>query len=188
MSTVLTEPRLLSDTELIHRVRDHNDNVAFTELKERHSGIYMTIVNRYSGFSDKIQPAELNDDKSYNIYKWILAYDENRGMKFGTYVGERAKYECLNILNKTPDKVDIESAPETAAETPPAPIADLSSDIEARARKVPNANFWPIFKARHLGERKRTWREIGHDLGITHEWARQIYLMYMPLVRAEVRQ
>jgi len=188
MSEHLPEPRLLTDNELIHRVKDHNDNLAFNELKERHSGIYMTIVNKYSGFSDKIQPEELKDDKSYNIYKWLLAYDETRGMKFSTYVGERAKYECLNILNKTPDKVDIDLVPEQVQPETPVQSADLASDIEIRARKVPNEKFWPIFKARHLNERKATWRQIGKDLGITHEWARQIYNMYIPMVRQEVQR
>lgn len=181
-------PTSMTDVELIKLVRDHNDNQAFTELATRHTGIYLSIVSKYSGFSDKIQMAELKDDKSYNIYKWILSYNEDRGMKFGTYVGEMTKYTCLNTMNETPDKVAIEEANEPVADEVPRAIDDTVTDLERRARQVPNSKFWPIFKARHLGEKPETWRNIGHDLGITHEWARQIYKMYISWMREEIKR
>jgi DNA-directed RNA polymerase sigma subunit (sigma70/sigma32) len=180
-------PTSVSDLELINRVKQQNDSAALSELTNRHSGIYVKIASQYTGFSDKISLDDLKEDKQYNIYEWIVKYDATRGMKLGTYIGEMTKYMCLTLLGKTPDYVSLDQTPEVAAPAPVAPttqstISDLKNQIN-----VPNPKFWPIFEARHSGDKPKTWRKIGQDMGITHEWARQIYQKYLPKVQETIR-
>lgn len=183
----------LSDSELIYRVRDESAprtvrNEALSELTERHSGIYVKIAAQYAGFSNKVNVDELKDDKAFNIYQWIIKYDETRGMKLSTFIGEMVKYECLDRLAKTPDQVPLEVVPETPVDgkaLTDTPIETVD-DLEQRVGLVPDPDFWPIFKARHLADKPATWREIGRQRGMTHEWARQIYHRYLPRVQAKV--
>jgi DNA-directed RNA polymerase sigma subunit (sigma70/sigma32) len=176
-----------SDIELINRVKQQNDSAALSELTNRHSGIYVKIASQYSGFSDKISLDELKEDKQYNIYEWIIKYDSTRGMKLGTYIGEMTKYMCLTMLGKTPDYVSLDQVPEVVAPTPTLATTQSTINDLQHQINIPNDKFWPIFNARHSGDKPRTWRRIGKDMGITHEWARQIYQKYLPKVQETIR-
>lgn len=183
-------PESTSDIELVNRVKNENDSAALAELTNRHSGIYVKIASKYSGVSDKISLEELKEDKQYNIYEWIIKYDETKGMKLGTYIGQRTKFMCLNMLNNTPDKVSLDEIPDTVSFTPVSPIVTTKqsaiTDIQSKVN-ITNDKFWEIFKARHAGDKPKTWRQIGAEMGITHEWARQIYFRYLPKVQEKVK-
>ena len=183
----------LSDIELIQRIKDESAeqslrSQAFAELADRHTGIYVKIASQYSGFSDKINLEELKDDKQYNMYQWIIKYDADRNMKVGTYIGEMTKYLCLDLLNKTASNVSLEDIKELSSA---APIEQSTTEQEIatleQKTKISSPEFWAIFRARHSGDKPKTWRAIGKDMNITHEWARQIYYRYIPKVQEKTK-
>lgn len=178
---------MISDIDLINRVKTEGDSVAMTELIERHSGAYIKVVQKYVSIeksspypSSKLNIDELRDDKTYYLHQFALKYDPARDTKFSTYVFQMTRYLCLDLLNETPEKVEITefNAP-TAARAAPNPI----EDIKSCARDIDDPLFWRIFEMRHLKDKTATWRTIGTELGITHEWARQIYNQNIPYVR-----
>lgn len=169
----------MTDIELINQVKDNSDNSALIELINRHTGIYISIVQNFSFRFPKIQLEEIKDDRIYNIYEWIRDYKEDKGTKLSTYIGERTKYMCLDILNQTPDKVEItdENEPTSCdSVTSNAENDDLVEEAEMKATLAKDDRFVQIFKMRHpvIGRRK-TWRQIGKSFDISHERARQIY-------------
>lgn len=182
----------LSDIELINRVKDENAeqtlrNQALTELTNRHSGIYVKIAHQYAGFSDKVDVNELKDDKQYNMYQWIIKYDADRNMKVGTFIGEMTKYLCLNYINKTPDKMSIEDTQEpSVAATFEVPTTEQEIETLEQRTNISSPEFWSIFRARHSGEKPKTWRTIGREMGMTYEWARQIYYRHIPKVQHKI--
>ncbi len=91
-----------SDLELISLIKkDEDPSLHLSELIERHSGIYLDIINTYaSRDSNFIDKNELIKDKNYNIYQAAVKYDPNRGAKFSTYLGNETKWLCLNTYNK----------------------------------------------------------------------------------------
>ena len=78
-----------SDLELIYLIKqDEDPSIHLNELIERHSGIYLDIINTYaSKDSSFIDRAELIKDKNFNIYQAVVKYDPDRGAKFSTYLG-----------------------------------------------------------------------------------------------------
>jgi len=93
----------MTDIELINKVKEEKDSQALSELVNRHTGIYFSVVQGFSG-SDKIQVEDIKEDRMYNIYKWALSFKPEKHMKFSTYVGEMSKYLCLDVMKHTPDK------------------------------------------------------------------------------------
>ncbi len=189
----MIETSPISDIELVKTVNDLTApqdirGKAFAELADRHTGIYVKIASQYSGFSDKINLDELKDDKQYNMYKWIIKYDADRNMKVGTYIGEMTKYLCLNLLSQTPDQVPLEQVAERAAAPAPIGQSTTEQEIQILEKKAPvsDPEFWRIFRARHSGEKPKAWREIGREMNMTHEWARQIYQRYIPRVQETI--
>ena len=52
--TKFTEPLALeSDISLINKIKDRNDESSLLELLNRHSGIYHTMVNSFSLWTEK---------------------------------------------------------------------------------------------------------------------------------------
>ena len=89
------------DVDLVTQVKATQDSTALTALIERHSGIYFKIVNSYAAsYPNVIRRAEMNDDKMFNMYQFILAYDPTRGMKLCSYIGDRTDYLCKTMLRK----------------------------------------------------------------------------------------
>jgi hypothetical protein len=106
----------LSDIDLIGRIKQSNDSAATRELVHRHTGIYISVIQKYEGYSDfkaRANAEDLKEDKFVNIYQWALKYDPNREtasgkpMQFGSYVGEMAKFLCKGAISKGTEKVEL---------------------------------------------------------------------------------
>ena len=168
---------MISDVELIEQIKKDNDSSAVTELINRHTGIYQTMINRYSGFSDQIMTNDIKDDKDLNIYNWALTYDPARKMKFGTYVGNMTKFMCKTAVSKVISKkasgtrlndymLDFSNPDNSRG-------AAVVSELKALVKKQEDKRFFEIFTLRV--EQNSTWREIGQVIGVSHETVRKIY-------------
>ena len=91
-----------TDLEIIQEIKgDKNVDKNLSTIIERHSGIYLDMVNAYSSEdSPFIDRRELIEDKDLKIYEAIIKYDQNKGAKFSTYLGNETKWMCLNAYNK----------------------------------------------------------------------------------------
>lgn len=77
------------------------DDSAIVELINLHTGIYHTIAARYAkAYPDVIKLDDLKDERMTHIYEWVIGYDEERGMKLSSYVGDMTDYLCKGILRK----------------------------------------------------------------------------------------
>ena len=94
-----------SDLSLINKIKKDSNNKCLEELIDRHSGIYIYIVDKYtkSKYSSVCRSTIL-DDKDYVIYKSALDYDPNRNSKFSTFLANQTKWKCLNTINESNNK------------------------------------------------------------------------------------
>ena len=100
---------ILSDLDLIKNIKKKKKvDECLQELIDRHSGIYLDIVNSFlrNCNNDSLRH-EIINDKEYAIYNSVLKYDENRGTKFSTFLGNEAKWLCLNASNKNRKYVEL---------------------------------------------------------------------------------
>jgi len=89
-----------SDNELVEQIQKNKDvNSSLRELVSRHSGLYIGMVNAYSGPSSVLDRDELLKEKESNIYLCALKYEDNRNTKFSTFLGNQTKWLCLNKIN-----------------------------------------------------------------------------------------
>ena len=171
----------LSDIELIERVKSEEDpNPFISEIINRHSGIYLDIVNTYSSSdSPFIDRSELIKDKNYNIYKAILKYNPSKGAKFSTYLGNETKWLCLNTYNKnkrhptiTTETLDLfhpdlelytESIKENIER-------DIFNKVINLIEKHPDKRVEKIFKMRYIiGKKNKVmpWKTIGNKMNLS---------------------
>jgi len=170
-----------SDLELISLMKDgEKPSEHLNELIERHSGIYLNIVNIYaSKDSPFIDKSELIKDKDFNIYQAAVKYDPERGTKFSTYLGNETKWLCLNTYNKnrrhpviTTETLDLlhpdlglytESIKENIKK-------DLFTKIMQLAKGNPDKRVEKIFKMRYIiGKKNKVmpWKNIGKKMDLS---------------------
>jgi DNA-directed RNA polymerase specialized sigma subunit len=90
-----------SDLSLINKIKACNDEQCLMELIERHSGIYVYIVDQFTRRKNTLIDKDLIlKDKDYMIYKSALNYNPDSNSKFSTYLANETKWNCLNHINK----------------------------------------------------------------------------------------
>lgn len=90
-----------SDLFLIEKVKKEADLNSLNLLIERHSGIYLDMVNSViPNNCDFLDKNDIIDDKNISIYKAVMNYDENKNTKFSTYLGNETRWKCLNLFNR----------------------------------------------------------------------------------------
>ncbi len=88
-----------TDTELIALIKSGtSDSEALKELICRHSGIFISVVNNICPYKSCIEFSDLMADKDYYIYRTALKYDEKKGTKFCTFLGNEARWLTLNLI------------------------------------------------------------------------------------------
>lgn len=179
---------MLSDIQLINQIKKQHDSSAALELVNRHTGIYVDIINQYSTVSDfrnKTNVDDLREDKFFNIYQWALKYDPNRGMQFGSYVGEMTKYLCKGIVSNGVQSFELNEEISPSNDTSTIETAERDSVFEEVKREVKETDD-PTFKkifALRFGDKPKSWREIGEIVGLTHEGARKVYLKHFGQIK-----
>ncbi len=207
----------LPEADLVARVKTEADSAALLSLVNRHSGLYFTVVNRYAAaYPNAVKARDLDDDKLFNLYTFICAYDPTRGMKLSTYIGDRTDYLCKTMLTKsgrnpvTPGAYATGSAVMDDALTTidGSQVTLVDQSATARVTEVAERDLGLVEIARAAGEvctdqrftqilqyrhfapnhQAMSWREIGERLHMTHEGARQVYERNLASVKAHLAE
>lgn len=210
------ETDTLPESDLIARVKGEQDSAALLALVNKHTGIYFQVVNRYaSAYPNVIKARDLDDDKLYNLYRFISAYDPTKGTKLSTYIGDRTDYMCKGLL-KRDERNPISPGMYAASGIAPLDVDDdtysttnggritLQDDSRAsRVAEVVNADlavedilktahevsddprFFRIWDYRH--NKGLSWRKISAKMRLSHEGCRTvIYQDTLDLVKARL--
>ena len=173
----------MSDIELIESIKDKDTSFARTandslgELIERHSGIFLEIVNSYiPDTSSLIKKRDLVEEKNFYIYQAALKYDPDRGAKFSTYLGNETKWMCLNLYNKNKRYPEIACEDEIIESNFCKFYIDEEIDRESFEKVMelalsdPDQRVYKIFKMRYvIGEKNKVmpWQKISDDLDMS---------------------
>lgn len=176
---------MISDIDLIYQVKEKRDSAAISELVERHTGIYQTVLQQFSS-SPKIPLGDLREDNSFNIYNWALKYDPARAtqsgkpMQFGSYVGEMTRYMCLEMLGKSKESAELAVSDGATDDDIPEHLerAEITEMMEEEAKKVEDPRFYTIFKMKTRNN-GASWRQIASAVGLSHEGTRKLFNRHM---------
>ena len=182
----------MTDLDLIKNIRDNKDNQSLKSLIDRHSGIFCEIVKRYQHFVTQKghDPKDLFEEKDMVVYQSALSFNEDKNIKFSTWLGNQARYHCLNFLNKN-------------AKFFPTENNYLQNIIESRQDNKENLNqenceyflnilkslkdkrAYKIFKMRFFSSNKknRSWNAIGKRLNMSTQTAINIYNKHMQFLK-----
>jgi RNA polymerase sigma factor (sigma-70 family) len=186
-----------SDLNLIEKVKKENDTNSLNLLIERHSGIYLEMVNSVipnnCTFLDK---NDLIEDKFISIYKAILNFDPNKKAKFSTYLGNETRWKCLNLFNRgiKYQYNDIEEYKEDSRFTETDKIEDISSKeilnkIFEIAKNNSDKRIYKILSLRYKignGNKTMSWKKIAKEIDISIQGCINIHNKFLEEVKKEI--
>ena len=138
-------------------------------------------------------------DKEYKIYQAALKFDESRGAKFSTYLGNETKWSCLNIYNKNRRKPTfnsefIENIPENQNLEDPDVNLTLKRDLFDKVLSIinshPDKRVEKIFNMRYIiGTRNKVmpWKDIGNKMELSIQGCINIHNSAVDHVRQELK-
>ena len=168
---------VLSDKDLINNIKNKNQiNESLQELIDRHSGIYIEIVNSFlrSCNNDSLKD-DILKDKDLAIYDSAIKYNEEKGAKFSTFLGNEAKWACLNASNKNKKYLelndlsfDLEDIKCENQEHADHFKQQVLAEFNEHIKNHPDKRIQKIFSMRYSGNKKLTpWRKISKEMKLS---------------------
>lgn len=168
---------ILSDLDLIKNIKNKKKiDDSLQELVDRHSGIYLDIVNSFlKNCNNDSLKQEIINEKEFAIYNSALKYDENRGTKFSTFLGNEAKWACLNASNKNKKYLELNDNTydfDTIKDEAEFSINNFKDqilkDFNEQIKSHPDKRIQKIFAMRYSGSKKLTpWRKISKEMNLS---------------------
>lgn len=187
----------LSDLDLINNIKKKKKvDESLQQLIDRHSGIYLDIVNSFmkSCNNDSLKD-EIMSDKEYAIYNSALKYDDQRGTKFSTFLGNEAKWMCLNASNKNKKYLELNDNTynfEEIKDTCNKPIVDFQEQIlkefNDQIKNHPDKRIQKIFSMRYSGNKKLVpWRKISKTMNLSIQGCINIHNAALKSISKNIR-
>lgn len=184
----------LLDTELVRNLKLGNDiNQSLELLVQRHSGIFITMVNSYTPVNER---NELIGDKEYYIYNAALKFDETKNTKFPTYLGCETKWMCMNNYNKNKRKneIDLDSIENIGIECSSLESYsnnDSTKKILQMAKRHPDKRVYTIFKLRYTssGPNKLTpWSKVCQPVDLSVQGCINVHDQALNKIKQELKK
>ena len=166
----------IDDVQLVENIKNEKDvDDCLQELIERHTGIYLDIVNKYTQHTNTSNKLDLIDEKDYNIYQTALKYKSDKGTKFPTFLGNETKWICLNKQNKIKkekkvafdDISEIDLAQEDDGSKEKLEVFKKTIEV---AKQHEDKRVEKIFEMRYIiGEKNKVmpWKKISKELNMS---------------------
>ena len=166
----------IDDVELVENIKNEKDvDDCLQELIERHTGIYLDIVNKYTQHTNTSNKLDLIDEKDYNIYQTALKYKSDKGTKVPTFLGNETKWICLNKQNKIKkekkvafdDISEIDLAQEDDGNKEKLEVFKKTIEL---AKQHEDKRVEKIFEMRYIiGEKNKVmpWKKISKELNMS---------------------
>lgn len=188
------------DDTTLAKLAKEGDSEALTILNERHSGIYYTYANKYIHATSGTLSNDLRENESYVFWKAADSYEENRGSKFSSWLGEVVKYESCKLIKQGKSKeislemitddlaaqdyfVSPEYVDEEMKKVEKQEGIDLLNDI---LDQIKNDNVRSAVEERYCHGELKTYRAAGKKLGISGQAVRNREKLFIHLAKSKM--
>jgi RNA polymerase sigma factor (sigma-70 family) len=165
-------------------------------LSTRYENVFYKICHKYKYALQNvgIQPEDVYAEKDTVLLKCALSFDPDRNTKFSTWLGNFAKFTCLNHINskKYIFNTETDDLQKFIEETQQAPTEEDFSE-EARIifkclNKLKDKRIKKIFKMRYFYRKKKdsTWKSISGEIGVSIQTAINLHKKGLLLVKNQV--
>jgi RNA polymerase sigma factor (sigma-70 family) len=187
-----------TDNELVLKVQQDNCSDAMSELISRHTGLIADMARRFcfSKYGSGLNYNEVVEEAPYLLWEAASSYQEGRGTKFSSWVGNKTRYELLSRRKECmKEPALVELTDELAAVIPNPDPEQISADDEAAIESVKNSIKYlqsdekkSIIERRYLSEDLPTLKQVGDEFGYSAEYIRQVTQKFVDKQKLKLKQ
>lgn len=187
-----------TDQVLVNSVKSKADNEAFNEICRRYENIFYKICQKYVNvlINSGVNPQDIFDEKHYIIFHCVTTYDPSKNTKLSTWIGNYARYLCLNAINArrfilpTTDE-DIKKRIEEAQVTQQYLQGSTTHREDFNyilniLSQLKDERITQIFKLRYSGN-KLIWSKVAKKVGISTQTAINLHNKGLFLLRRKIK-
>jgi DNA-directed RNA polymerase specialized sigma subunit len=186
---------MVSEKKLIQNVKTKRDPESLRKIIDKHSGIYVDMVNKYIPESKEgIYKKDILEDKNYCIYEAIIKFDETKKTKFSTYLGNLAKWKCLNLYNKKikfpQESIESTKVDKYFCDSDIKKMEDVENlqNIYSIVQNSKDERVKKIFKMRYSDNKKlMPWKKIAKKLDLSIQGCINIHNNYLKEIKKYVQ-
>tara|TARA_B100001094_G_C18173612_1_gene796584 strand:+ start:498 stop:977 length:480 start_codon:yes stop_codon:yes gene_type:complete len=142
---------------------------------------------------------DIINEKDLTIYNSALKYNEEKGAKFSTFLGNEAKWKCLNASNKNKKNnkfIEIEDGTFNSEkekiifiESPTKREEEILASFGKEIEKQKDKRIKRIFKLRYKGNRKLTpWRKVSEQMNLSIQGCINIHNSALNKISKKIKQ
>ena len=188
-----------TDLELVKEIKDSADSDCFKEVCRRYENIFYKICQKYVNALSMsgVNPQDIFDEKTFIIYHCVSSFEPSKNTKLGTWIGNYARYLCLNSINArkfiipTTDAALKQYIEETQAsqnylQSAKNPKEDFNYILNLLSQ-LKDPRITEIFKYRYLGQKRMIWANIATKMNISTQTAINLHNKGIELVRRKLK-
>ena len=184
------------DLLLIMAVKRKNDSSAFLELCDRYEKIFYKVCKKYENVltNNGINPQDVYDEKNMIIFHCIKTFNPKKKTKFGSWLGNYARYLCLNSINSrkhisTTIEEDLNKIHENKSTedfTQDSHTEENSQYVLKLLSSFKDKRIEKIFQYRFLGDKKMNWKDVATHMNTSPQTCINLYRKGLKLIKRKV--
>ena len=187
-----------TDSQLTKRLKIHGCEDSFLELCRRYENVYYKICQKYKYALIKsgVQPEDVYAEKDLIVLKCAQSFDPSRETKFSTWLGNYAKFTCLNYVNskKYIFNADTEELHDFIEDSQFAPdhTNNLSEEFKIMLSTLDglkDSRIKKIFRMRYFYDTKKdgTWKNISESLSMSIQTAINLHKKGLSILKNRLK-
>lgn len=202
MTCQKTSPSALlakSDLELVELVKVKADSDAFVEVCRRYENIFYKVCQKYAAalVNSGINPQDIFEEKNYIIFHCVSTFQPKRKTKLGTWIGNYARYLCLNSINArrfilpTTDE-DLKKYIEESQASHDYFVNLSHSQEEFKyvlniLDQIKDRRIIDIFRLRYLNQKRMIWADIATKIGVSTQTVINLHNKGLSLLKRKIK-
>lgn len=186
-----------TDIQLVRSVKKHADNESFNEICRRYENLFYKICQKYHTALSMtgINVQDIFDEKNYIIFHCIKSYKIKKNTKLSTWIGNYARYLCLNSINarkfiipSNDDEVQkfLEENQIKNDFTHDTHSIDSYNYIFNILEQLKDDRITDIFKYRYCGEKKMIWSKVAKKMKLSTQTVVNLHDKGLKLVQSKM--
>ena len=188
-----------SDLELVEQIKSGASSEAFLEICRRYENIFYKVCQKYSTALSHsgINPQDIFEEKDYIIFHCISTYEPKRNTKLGTWIGNYARYLCLNSINSrrfilptTDDDLKKHIEENQVSHDYYENSSHSHDDFKYVLNildQVKDPRILDIFKLRYLNQKRMIWADIAIKVGVSTQTVINLHNKGLALLKRKLK-
>lgn len=190
----------LPDAQLIERIKNFNCSDSIVELTSRHQGLVVQVAKKYA-YSSQTTGVALEDflqDSMTLVFDAARDFNEEKNVKFSTWLGSKVRYFCLNTLTReskyysaeTTDVADhLINSVSNEAEVTNQGIQDEAEYVLNILEQIKDERIKKVVRMRYFEQDKtrRSFGVIAQELNMSKQGVIDLHDNFINFIRQKIR-